>query len=167
MVEIYRRRGAFGLVVLLVVALTPPAFAAAAGSGAAAAPAYAGVGNIQRARLNYILHCQGCHLPDGSGFVGKVPNMKGYVGNFLQVEGGREFLVRVPGSATTPLGDAALAELLNWMLFAFSAAQIPESFAPYSAAEVGRLRVRPLQEVEKHRAVLVSNIERATAGARQ
>src|SRR5215207_2278697 len=24
-------------------------------------------------RVNYALHCQGCHLPDGSGMPGKVP----------------------------------------------------------------------------------------------
>ena len=123
------------------------------------ADSYPGVDNAERARLNYILHCQGCHLPDGSGFAGKVPNMNNYVGNFLKVNGGREFIVSVPGSALAPIDDNALAELLNWMLFAFSARQVPENFIPYSVDEVARLRRQPLQEVEKLRATLVSGIE--------
>ena len=113
--------------------------------------------NAERARVNYMLNCQGCHLPDGDG-VGDIPRMKGFVGNFLRVPGGREFVVRVPGSANAALDDEALAELLNWMLLEISAAQLPENFAPYTAEEVGRHRAQPLSDVNTVRMGLIQKI---------
>lgn len=113
----------------------------------------------ERARLNYMLNCQGCHLPDGSGVEDAVPRMNGFVGNFLHVPGGRDFLVRVPGSANAALDDAALAELLNWILVTMSPAELPPDWTPYTAGEVRELRAAPLREVEKVRARLVRSIE--------
>ena len=113
--------------------------------------------NAERARVNYMLNCQGCHLPDGDG-VGDIPRMKGFVGNFLRVPGGREFVVQVPGSANAALEDEALAELLNWMLVEISAAQLPENFAPYTAEEVGRYRAQPLSDVNEVRTGLIQKI---------
>lgn len=115
------------------------------------------------ARVNYILNCQGCHLSDGRGYPGKVPNMNGYIGNFLRVEGGREFLVRVPGSATSTLDSAQLAAVLNWLLTEFSADQLPQPFIPYAAEEVERLRQRPFTDVELVRAKLVKQINALAA----
>ena len=116
-----------------------------------------GIVNAERARVHYMLNCQGCHLPDGDG-IGDIPRMKGFVGNFLRVSGGREFLVQVPGAANAALDDAALAELLNWMLVEISAAQLPEDFEPYTGAEVGRYRAQPLSDVNAVRTELVQKI---------
>ena len=113
--------------------------------------------NAERARVNYMLNCQGCHLPDGDG-VGDIPRMKGFVGNFLRVPGGREFVVQVPGSANAALDDDALAELLNWMLVEISASELPENFAPYTAQEVGRHRAQPLSDVNALRTQLIQRI---------
>lgn len=113
--------------------------------------------NAERARVNYMLNCQGCHLPDGGG-VGDIPRMKGFVGNFLRVPGGREFVVRVPGSANAALDDASLAELLNWMLVEISAGELPEGFQPYTAKEVGRYRAQPLSDVNAVRTELIQKI---------
>ncbi len=85
--------------------------------------------------------------------------MNGFVGNFLHVPGGRDFLVRVPGSANAALDDAALAELLNWILVTMSPAELPPDWTPYTAGEVRELRAAPLREVEKVRARLVRSIE--------
>ena len=115
--------------------------------------------NTNRARINYMLNCQGCHLPDGSGVPGSVPAMKDYVGNFLHVPGGRRFLVQVPGSANAPIDDAELAELLNWILSTMSPDQMPDEFAPYTGAEVGEYRSTPLTEVDEVRASLVTQFE--------
>ncbi len=104
-------------------------------------------------RVNYILHCQGCHLVDGRATEGKIPALVG-AGRFLSVEGGREFLVRVPGVSLSELNDAELAELVNWMLYRFSADDLPADFAPYTAEEVARYRRNPLVEVERVRAEL-------------
>lgn len=100
---------------------------------------------------NYALHCQGCHLADGSETPGKVPPLAGSVAQFLRLPDGRAFLGRVPGVANAPLGDAELAALLNWTLERFDAAAIPPEFAPYDAAEIGRLRAQPLVDVSAER----------------
>jgi len=97
-----------------------------------------------RIRLTWMLQCQGCHRVDGTGTGDEVPAIAGQVARFLHVEGGREFLVRVPGVASAPLGDAELAALVNWMLAEFDPDHLPESFTPYAPAEVAALRTRPL-----------------------
>jgi hypothetical protein len=110
-------------------------------------------------RQNYILMCQGCHLPDASGSPGVVPRMNNFVANFLHVDGGREFIVQVPGSANAPINDQELADVLNWMLENFSQKQIPENFVPYSSEEVGKLRRKPLIDVNGARAALITRIQ--------
>ena len=94
-----------------------------------------------RASVNYKIHCQGCHLPDAIGFADKVPRMKDFVGYFLHSQEGREFVIRVPGVATSTLSDDAITELMNWLLLTYSADQLPGDFMPYSAAEVAGLRL--------------------------
>jgi hypothetical protein len=118
------------------------------------------VADAARAQQNYTLNCQGCHLADAAGMEGRVPRLRGSVGNFLRVPGGREYLIRVPGVATTPLDNTALAELMNWLLHEFSAARLPPDFKPYTAEEVGVLRRRPLADVETERAKLLERIGR-------
>jgi hypothetical protein len=113
------------------------------------------------AEADYMLNCQGCHLPDGSGFPARqVPDLRDQMGRFLSVPGGREFLVQVPGSAQSGLSDADLARVLNWMLLRFSTAQIPADFQPFSAAEVGPLRRQPLARVNEVRSELLERIVR-------
>ena len=56
--------------------------------------------------VDYALHCMGCHRQDGGGTEGKVPALKGSMGRFLSVPGGREFLVQVPGTSQSALSDA-------------------------------------------------------------
>lgn len=112
-----------------------------------------------RARQNYMLNCQGCHLPDGAGYPGKVPRLKGFLGNFLHVPGGRAFIVQVPGAANSPLSDARLAEVLNWVLEHFSPEQVPADFKPYTGAEVTQLRKHVMVDVQKRRATLITEIQ--------
>ncbi len=120
----------------------------------------AGVAHPARARVDYMLNCQGCHGPDGVGTDdGVVPAMKNFVGKFLAVPGGREFLVQVPGSANAALTDERLAEVLNWMLPNISPREIPADFSPYTSAEVASLRQTPLADVEGVRAKLVADME--------
>jgi len=113
-----------------------------------------------RNRLAWMLQCQGCHRVDGTGTGDEVPAIAGQVSRFLHVEGGREFIVRVPGVASAPLGDADLAALVNWMLAEFDPGHLPESFTPYASAEVATLRKRPLgPEVISERQRLMALIE--------
>ena len=110
------------------------------------------------ARQNYILNCQGCHLPDGSGSEGNVPKMNDFVGYFLHVPGGREFLVQVPGAAGAPISDQELADVMNWILLNFSKNELPDPFIPYNAEEIGKLRKEPLIEMHRRREELLTRI---------
>ncbi len=104
-----------------------------------------GVENAQRAWQNWTLNCQGCHRLDGTGSATTSPSLAGTVAKFLWVPGGREYLARVPGVATSPLSNADLAEVVNWMLWRFDRQNLPATFEPYTAAEIGQLRTQPLR----------------------
>ena len=104
-----------------------------------------GVANLQRARIDYMLKCQGCHRADGAGNLASTPPLAGKVAKFLAVPGGREFLGRVPGVASADLGDDRLAEVLNYALYRFDAGHVPAGFKPYTAAEIANLRKTPLR----------------------
>src|SRR6204780_4386811 len=127
---------------------------------APAVPAPAGVTNVQLAWQNWTLNCQGCHRLDGSGSDGTAPSLAGTVAKFLWVPGGREYLIRVPGVATSPLSDEDLAEVVNWMLWRFDREHLPASFRPYTAAEIAPLRARPLRlEASQMRSSLLSQAQ--------
>ena len=68
--------------------------------------------DAEQAHVDYMLKCQGCHRPDGSGDDQSAPPLRGVVARFLTVPGGREFLGRVPGVATANLDDARLVRRL-------------------------------------------------------
>ena len=113
------------------------------------------------AKIDYMLECQGCHLPDGSGSSqGSVPSLVDSVGRFVTVPGGRSFLVRVPGSAQSPLDDARLAAVLNWMIRTFGPAQVAATFEPYTAEEVAQHRSDPLTHVARARSELLRQLEK-------
>ena len=115
-----------------------------------------------QAHINYMLHCQGCHLPDATGSPGSVPAMKDAVGYFLHSPEGREYLIRVPGVATSELTDAETAELMNWVLTTYSAAQLPPEFEPFTSEEVARLRKTPEVDPATTRQQILENVARAT-----
>lgn len=87
-----------------------------------------------------------------------VPVLKNQLGAFLQVPGGRAYLVQVPGAATSALDDARLADVLNWMLLRFAGISLPVPFNPYKAEEVARLRREPLNEVAPVREQLLARL---------
>jgi mono/diheme cytochrome c family protein len=119
--------------------------------------------DVDRVHFNYQMSCQGCHTPDGVG-ARNVPRLKDHVGIFTTTTAGREYLVRVPGSATSALNDEDLAAVLNWIVVEFSGSSVNHAFEPYTADEVGRLRQHPLNEVAQYRVELLSGIGRAGTG---
>jgi mono/diheme cytochrome c family protein len=126
----------------------------------AAESAPAGVDNLQRAWQHWTLNCQGCHRPDGTGSAGTTPSLAGTVGRFLSVPGGREYLGRVPGVATSALSDADLSELMNWVVWRFDKEHLPANFRPFTAAELGQLRSAPLRlEASQMRADLLKKAD--------
>ncbi len=136
-------------------------FAIAATSKEGSLAPMRGVVSPAQAHNDYMLKCQGCHRPDGSGDAASNPPLTGKVARFLAAPGGRDYLGRVPGVATTDLDDKRLADLLNWTLYRFDRAHVPADFKPYDAIEIGRLRKAPLRaDASKMRADLVVRLPR-------
>ena len=105
----------------------------------------------QSASNLYLLNCWGCHGSHGEGIKGTAPPLVG-LADFLKASGGRAYLIEVPGVSLSALNDAQIATVMNWVLENMSADQ---SFVPYTADEVHRLRATRLAELSKtHRALL-------------
>jgi cytochrome c553 len=109
--------------------------------------------------LNYMLNCMGCHTADGHGSPGKVPSLRDTLGPLAADPEGRRYLVEVPGVAQSQLSDAALAELLNWMLR--NLPMEPARFAQFDASEVAHYRAQRLTRVAATRAQLLARIRAA------
>jgi hypothetical protein len=110
-------------------------------------------------RTDYLLHCSGCHLPDGSGAPDDVPSLRDGLGWIVSTAKGRGYLVRVPGSSQAQLNDAELAAVINWVLTEFNAATLADDFKPLTAKEVGRARSDVLMDPLKFRADLWQHYE--------
>jgi len=113
--------------------------------------------------MNYRLHCEGCHKQDGSGQTGFVPDFRGNIARFLALPEGRDYLVRVPGTAQSLLTDAERAAVLNWILVTMDPGNLPENFQPYTEAEVGRWRYDALSNPLSERARLLARLDGAGA----
>jgi hypothetical protein len=111
-------------------------------------------------RVNYQLQCMGCHRADASGEEGRVPSMRKTLVQFSMLPAGREYLLRVPGVAQSPLSDLETAALLNWLARNLSDVPPPADFVDFTAAEVGRLRHQPLAAVQATRARLLVTMGR-------
>ncbi len=103
-------------------------------------------------RVAYMLHCGGCHGMTGGGSPPLVPSLLGESGLLAGIPEGRDYLIRVPGSAQSRLDDAALARVLTWMLETFCALTLPKYFKPFTAAEVARSRATILMDPLRRRA---------------
>jgi mono/diheme cytochrome c family protein len=113
--------------------------------------------------VNYMLHCMGCHTPDGRGEPGHVPSVRDTLVPFASTAEGRQFLVQVPGAAQSTLSDAELAEVLNWMVGNLSSSPTPPVFRKFTAAEVAGYRGTPLVAVSAVRERLLSDSKRSAA----
>ena len=102
--------------------------------------------DADKGRLQYVHHCTGCHQLDGSGVPASgVPSMRGALGRFLQVPGGRQFIVQVPGVMNTVLSDEQIADMMNWLLAHVTPQTVPAGTPPYTALEIASLRAnRPV-----------------------
>lgn len=108
-----------------------------------------------RVQANYMLHCMGCHLADGSGAAGKVPSLRESLTVLAASSAGRRYLVQVPGASESQLSDLELAQVLSWMVRNLSLRPVPPGFADFTAAEVARHRGSPLLDVRAARARLL------------
>ncbi|HVY81365.1 MAG TPA: hypothetical protein VG994_10325 [Steroidobacteraceae bacterium] len=105
----------------------------------------------------YQLYCMGCHVPDGSGLEGKVPSIRGTLVPLAQLPEGRRYLVQVPGVAQSPLSNAEVAALLNWMIANLSERPAPPGpVAAFTTDEVARYRSTRLVGVRATRAKVLA-----------
>ncbi len=112
-------------------------------------------------RAEYLLHCGGCHLEEGQGMPPEVPDLRIDVASFASFPEGRAYIVGVPGVSQSPLTDAGLTGVLNWML----ATLYPEHhIAPFSVDEITSLRGTPLRDPLRRRAELAAQLLRQTPG---
>lgn len=102
-------------------------------------------------RIDYMLHCEGCHLPQAEGWPGRVPSLRGNFGRIAAVPGGRDYLMRVPGAADAPLPSDALAAVLNFVMDTFNADTRPAGFKPFTTDEVAAARRTPLENPQARR----------------
>jgi mono/diheme cytochrome c family protein len=108
------------------------------------------------AQHDYALHCAGCHGFDGSGSA-QVPSLSS-MARYLDVPGGRDYVVRVPGVAQAPLSDSRLADLLTWLVERHGANALQPPFTP---EEVATLRSRPLLDPFAVRRGLLAELGRS------
>ncbi len=111
----------------------------------------------QSASNLYLLNCWGCHGSHGEGIKGTAPPLIG-LGDFLKASGGRAYIIEVPGVSLSPLNDAQIASVMNWVLENMSKNNLPPDFSPYSADEVHRYRAIRLGELSKTRRALLGQL---------
>lgn len=132
-----RRRSCRALLLLAVAALAAPLV----------------VAEERTPQVNYLLHCGGCHLPDGRG-APPIPSLTDEVVQLSAIEAVRRYLVQVPGSSQAPVSDAELAEILNWVFTELRTVPLPADFVPLTAEEVAAARTDVLLDPLRERARL-------------
>jgi mono/diheme cytochrome c family protein len=96
---------------------------------------------------DYMLYCMGCHGAEAQGVPGKVPPLAHALADYMRTPEGRNYVLRVPGAASSVLSDAQLAAVLNWIAVRFSATQLPSDVPWFTLDEVSRVRHTPLADV--------------------
>jgi hypothetical protein len=66
------------------------------------------VTRLTAAQVAYLTSCGGCHGIEGKSAPGAVPTLRGLTGSFLCTSQGRDFIIRLPDVALTPLSDRML-----------------------------------------------------------
>ncbi|MCG6942949.1 MAG: cytochrome c [Thiohalocapsa sp.] len=108
---------------------------------------------------NYQLRCSGCHTMQGAGHPEQgVPDFRGMVGSFASTEGGRKYLLHVPGVIASSLSDREIAEVLNLIMQRWAGESLPAHYDPFTAAEVTRLRAAPIGNLVKYRRAVAKDL---------
>lgn len=141
----------FATAIALLAGLTALITAVAPGASLRAKPAQVEpplpVLPLPAAQVAYLTSCGGCHGIEGSSAPGSVPTLRGLTGSFLCTQQGRDFIIRLPDVALTPLSDRKLTEVMNFVVFDLGAPVAGgDRTRPYTVAEVSRLRRHPLTD---------------------
>ncbi|MDG1708446.1 MAG: hypothetical protein P8H03_06770 [Emcibacteraceae bacterium] len=101
--------------------------------------------DLSREQYNWMLNCQGCHGAEGKVAAIDTPVINDSVGRFLNVEGGREYLVSVPGVVNAPISDKDKADLMTWIINSFDPDHKPNDFKPFTEEEMTWGKNNPLR----------------------
>ena len=148
----------------LIAFRRPLSLLAASLAAASAQPsAHPTVTHLSASQSTYLQRCGGCHGIQGISNPTVVPTLRGQVGQFLCAQEGREYLLRLPSIATSPLSDQQVADLMNFVVFSLGGAQPDTVRAPlFGSREVHESRRKPLNEVAlvKYRSAVVEALIR-------
>lgn len=100
---------------------------------------------LSSGQFHYQESCGGCHGLLGSSSRDHVPELRGAVGRFLCTDEGRRYIVRLPNVAFANMDAKALADTMNFIVFSLGGGSAPKGAKPFTAAEVGKLRLQPLK----------------------
>lgn len=109
----------------------------------------------QGVEYNYLLHCGGCHIEDGSGMPPQVPDLRVEMPYFASFTEGRAYIARVPGVVQSPMNTEQLTDVLNLLLSRFAPAAA--NLQPYTAAEVALYQQEVLLDPKKLRDQLLAH----------
>lgn len=112
---------------------------------------------------SYELDCMGCHGVAALGVPGKIPPLAHSFARFMRSPRGRDYVLRVPGAADSPLSDSDLAAVLNWIAQRFDSEDLRSDTRPFTAQEVARVRHHPMLAVLERRREVVKAL--AATGA--
>lgn len=112
------------------------------------------------AEYNYLLHCGGCHIEDGSGMPPHVPDLRVDMPFFASFPQGREYIARVPGVVQSPMTDEQLTQVLNMILNRF--APPGSDLKPYTVEEVVLYQKEVLLNPQKLRGQLTAHRTQVT-----
>ncbi len=116
----------------------------------------------EQGHLDYVLHCSGCHKPDGRGVAsGGIPPVTGQIGYFLNLAEGRAFLMQVSGLLNAGLSDERAAGVTNWMIRRFAGPSLPETFDPLTADEARRYRLARPADINATRRAIAAKLNAA------
>ena len=147
---------------------------AAVAAAAVPAPGHSSPGHrvsrLTAVQVAYLTSCGGCHGVEGVSAPKAVPTLRHLTGSFLCTREGRQFIVRLPDVALSDLSDRMLTRVMNWVVFdlgapagGWGALKRPRGFvpAPYTVAEVARLRREPLTQtgLTPYREQVVARVE--------
>ena len=110
-------------------------------------------------RIDFLLHCSGCHAQDGRGLENKgIPALKDQVGYFLRTDGGRAYVMQIPGLLSAGMSDARAADVTNYILARFAGASLLENFVPYTVDEAKRYRESRPADIPGKRKLLAAEL---------
>jgi cytochrome c peroxidase len=114
----------------------------------------------QGAEYNYLLHCGGCHIEDGSGLPPHVPDLRVEMPLFAAFTEGRAYIARVPGVIQAPMDTKQLTDVLNLLLTRFA----PEGsdLQPFSVDEITLYQQEELLDPKKLRDQLLAQMTGTT-----